>query len=340
MKALRNYGAGDIRIEDLSLPPLQGDEVRIAVEWCGICGSDKHGYERRFARSVYTPGHEFSGTVLETGGDVTGCKPGDRVIVNPLFTCGKCLPCRQGYSNLCENLVLFGLSGIFGAFAEETTVKDNMVIKIPDSLPLDIAALAEPTCIAAHALRISKFKAGDTAVVFGAGSIGLLMVNLLKAAGCTKIIAVSRTGSKLKLARELGAHLTIDAGTEDAAAIINEYAGGVDLAFELSGAQQSFSSAMAVLRARGELVMISLPEKPMAYDVRPALHKEISVLTSQCSNGEFPMVAELLANGTLDVGGVITKKIYLDDIVGEGFEALCNDASQLKILVTPKKENL
>ena len=340
MKAARFYGTGDIRIEELALPPLEQDEVRIEVAWCGICGSDKHRYESPFSGSVFTPGHEFSGTVRAVGGAVTLCKPGDRVIVNPLFTCGKCLPCRQGYTNLCENLVFFGLSGIFGAFAEETTVKEHMVIKIPDNLPLDLAAVAEPTGIAAHALRISKFKAGDTAAVFGAGSIGLLLISLLKAAGCTKIIAVSRTASKLRLAQKLGAHAVIHPDETDAAKKIMEMTGGVDLAFELSGAQQSFSSAMASLRARGELVMISLPHRPMEYNVMQALHKEIRVLTSQCTNGEFPMVAQMLADGTVAAGEVVTKRIYLDDLVKEGLDTLRDDPSQLKILVTPKRENI
>ena len=340
MKSARFYGTRDVRIEEVVLPPLKEDDVKIEVEWCGLCGSDKGLYEKPFTRSVFTPGHEFSGTVCEIGSAVTQCKPGDRVIVNPLFTCGKCLSCRKGFPNLCENLVLYGLSGISGAFAEETTVKENMVVKIPDALPFDIAAVAEPTCIAAHALRVSKFKPGDTAAVFGTGQIGLLLINLLKISGCTKIIAVSRTASKLDLALKMGAHAVIRPDEVDAAEKIMEISGGVDLAFELSGAQQSFSSALAALRARGELVVISLPAKPISFDVMPALHKELSILTSQCSNGEFPIVAELLADGSVAAGEIVTKKIHLDDIVKEGYETLLSDPTQLKILVTPKRENM
>ena len=342
MKAARKYDAGDIRIEDLVLPPLQADDVKIAVEWAGICGSDKHSYERSspFARDPFTVGHEFSGTVIEVGGEVARIKVGDRVIVNPLFFCGKCPACLQGYTNLCENLVLFGLNGIFGAFAEETTVKENMVYKIPDNLPLDVAAVSEPTCIAAHALRISKFKPGDTAAVFGVGAIGLLMVSLLKASGCTKIIATARTASKLALAKELGADITINPNDPDADEQIKALASTVDVAFELSGAQQSVDMAMRMLRVKGELCIISLPAQPIQYNAMMAIHKEITVTSSQCSNGEFPMVAELLASGAVNGAAVITKKIHLDDLVKEGFETLIVDSSQLKILVTPKRENL
>lgn len=340
MKAARNYGGGDIRIEELVLPPIKEDEVKIAVEWAGICGSDKHSYEMKAPRPVFTPGHEFSGTVIETGGEVRRIKPGDRVVVNPLFFCGKCPACLRGDSNHCESLVFFGLSGIYGAFAEETVVRETMVTKIPDSLPLDIAALAEPACIAAHALRTSKFKPGDAAAVYGAGAIGLLLVSLLKTSGCTKIIATARTKSKRDLALKLGADIVFDPGAPGAEETIKGLSNSMDLAFELSGAQQSFTMAFDMLRPRGELMMISLPQKPFDYPGWIAVNKEISVKGSKCTNGEFPMMAELLANGSVNAAPVITKKIHLDDLVEEGFETLISDNEQLKILVTPKRENL
>ena len=340
MKAARNYGNGEIRIEDLVLPPIKEDEVKIAVEWAGICGSDKHMYERKIPRSVCTPGHEFSGTVIETGAEVKRIRKGDRVVVNPLFFCGKCPACLRGYTNNCENLVFFGLNGIYGAFAEETVVRETMVTEIPDSLPFDLAALAEPACIAAHALRISKFKPGDTAAVFGVGAIGLLMVSLLKTSGCTKIIATARTKSKRDLALALGADIVFNPDAPDAEEIIKALANSVDLVYEVSGAQQSFTMAFGMLRVRGELVMISLPQDPFAYPARVAVNKEISVVGSKCTNGEFPMIVELLANGSINAAPVITKKIHLDDLVEEGLETLVRDNEQLKILVTPKRENM
>ena len=340
MKAARNYGEGIIKIEDLVLPPIKEDEVKIAVEWAGICGSDKHGYERKAPRPVSTPGHEFSGTVIEVGGACKRVKVGDRVVVNPLFFCGKCPACIAGNSNNCENLVMFGLNGIMGAFAEETTVLETMVTVIPDNLPLDIAALAEPTCIAAHALRLSKFQPGHSAAVLGVGAIGLLLVSLLKASGCTKIIATARTKSKRDLALKLGADIVFDPSAPDAEETIKGLNKSVDLVFEVSGAEESFIMAFGMLKIRGELLMISLPQKPFAYPVGLAVNKEISVIGSKCTNGEFPWVTELMASGAINAAPVITKKIHLDDLVEEGFETLIKDNEQLKILVTPKRENL
>ncbi|MCL1849706.1 MAG: alcohol dehydrogenase catalytic domain-containing protein [Clostridiales bacterium] len=341
MKAARNYGEGVIKIEDLVLPPIKEDEVKIAVEWAGICGSDKHGYERKGPRPApSTMGHEFSGTVIEVGALCKRIQVGDRVVVNPIFFCGKCAECIAGNSNNCENTVMYGLSGIQGAFSEETTVLETMVTKIPDNLPLDIAALAEPTCIGAHALRLSKFRPGMTAAVLGVGAIGLLLVSLLKASGCTKIIATARTKSKRDLAEELGADFTFDPSAPDAEEIIKGLNKSCDIVFEVSGAQESFTMAHTMLKFKGDLVVISLPGKPFELPIGMVVNKEISVIGSRCTNGEFPWIVELMASGAINAAPVITKKIYLDDLVEEGFETLMKDNEQLKILVTPKRENV
>lgn len=342
MKAARFYAARDVRVEDVDLPPISCSEVKIEVEWCGLCGSDKHMYLKPFdIPCPVTLGHEFSGTVTDVGNDVTKIKPGDRVVVNPLFVCGKCPSCKQGCPNLCDHLNLFGYHQTFGAFADVAIVQEDMVIKIPDSLPFDIAAITEPAAIALHALRMSQFKAGDSAAVFGAGPIGLLLISLLKASGASKIFAVGHTESKRQHALRLGATLAIDPDKENPTEVIcNLTDGGVNVTFDLAGVQESFSLGLSVLRTRGEMVIVSLSDGELLFDAMSALRKEIKIITSQCSSDEFPIVVDLLASGILNTEGIITKVIHLDDIVTEGFEALINDKSQLKILVTPKKENI
>ena len=339
MKAARFYGVKDVRIEELSSAVVGKGEVKIEVAWCGLCGSDKHMYVHPFDIPLpVTLGHEFSGRIIEVGEGVTKFKIQDRVVVNPLIVCGKCDNCKRGYSNLCENLILYGYFGTEGGFSESTVVSEDMVIKIPDKLPLDKAALTEPVAIALHALRISQFKAGDAVAIFGAGPIGLFLTSLLKAAGAKRIYVIGHTEAKRIHAIKLGATRVIDPDKENVIEIIKEETGGgVNVAFELSGAQEAFSLSLDILRVRGEVVIVSLPVSPFSFDAFKAMSKELKVSTSQCSIDEFPMVVEMLANDMLNVEGMITKKIHLEDIVEEGFETLLKDKSHLKILVTPKK---
>jgi len=342
MKAARIYAAKDVRIENIELGEIKNDEVKIEVEWCGICGSDKHMYVEPFMEPLpMTLGHEFSGRVVEIGSNVTKVKVGDRVVVNPLVTCGKCINCRRGYPNLCENIILFGYHGIYGGFAEYTLVKEDMVVNIPDKLSFDKAALVEPAAVATHALRTSQFKVGDRVAVFGAGPIGLFLISALKVAGASQILVIAHTEARRQLAQKLGATRVIDPDKENVTEIIKEMGSeGIDVVYETSGAQQSFTLGLSILRARGEMVIISLPQKELYFDAAKILQKEIRIITSQCSNDEFPVVVKLLAEDMLNVEGIITKKIHLEDLVQEGFDTLLKDKSQIKILVTPKRENL
>ena len=343
MKAARYYGARDLRIEDIDLGPISESEVRIKIEWCGICGSDKHLYASNPRPGMVVPltmGHEFTGTVIEAGKNVTRTKVGDRVVVDPLLYCGKCWACTHGHPQLCEKLVFFGFSGPRGAFAEETIVDETIVYPISDKLSFEQAGILEPTCIAMHALRISKFRPGDNAIVFGAGPIGLLQVSLLRTAGATNIIMVGHHQHRLDHAMKLGATLALDPDRDNVVEAIKDATkGGADVAFEISGAQQCFTMGMNSLKALGEMVVVSLSVN-FELEARNALHNELKVLTSQCTKDEFPIVADMMAHGLINTDGIITKKILLDNIAEEGFETLHRDKSQLKILVTPNADNL
>ncbi len=341
MKAARLYGYKDLRVEKVTLDKLLFKEVMVDVEWCGLCGSDKHAYlgQIPIPSLPVTLGHEFSGSVEKIGEGVTNVNVGDRVVVNPLFVCGQCDSCRRGYPNLCKNIIPYGYHGKSGAFAKKAIVKDYMLTKIPDKLPLDKAAIVEPTGIAIHSLRISSFRAGDNTVVFGAGTIGLLLTSLLKNAGARNIIVVGHTESKRALALKLGASRIIDPDREDALKTIDDITGGngADVVFDTAGAQETFTLGIKALRPRGEFIYVGLPQNDIKMNVFEAMIKEVKITTSYCTINEFPVSVEFLANAKIDTDGIITKKIYLDDIVEEGFEALLNDKNQIKILVTPKQ---
>lgn len=211
MKAARWYKAHDIRIDDIEEPQVSAGKVKIKVAWTGICGSDLHEY---LAGPIFVPvgkphkishdiapivmGHEFSGEVVEVGAGVSKFKAGDRVVVEPILACRECEACREGKYNLCGDLGFHGLSGGGGGFSSFTMVDEHMVHRMPDGLSYEQGALVEPAAVALHAVRMSKLKAGDKAAVFGAGPIGLLVIEALRAAGASEIYVVELSPQRAK----------------------------------------------------------------------------------------------------------------------------------------------
>lgn len=345
MKAARFHAAKDIRVEEVSIPEMKDDSVKIEIEWCGLCGSDMHEYiagPMVINEPTVTMGHEFSGTVTEIGEHVTSIKVGDRVVVEPFVACWKCEACRTGNYNVCENLQCFGLAGHQGGFAEFVVAPEDRVFKLPDTMSFEQGALVEPTAVVTHAVRNSQFRIGDTVAVFGAGPIGLLLVQTVKAAGASKIIVVEVSDTRRETALKLGATDIINPIEENPVQKIMSLTGnkGVDVAFEAAGVQPTFEAGLNSTKTKGELMIVSLWEKPVSYNPTVAVMQEKKISTSLGYRFIFPSVIELINNGMINEDIVITKKIHLDDITEEGFESILNDRTQCKILVTPKRSNL
>lgn len=347
MKAARWYKAGDIRVEEVSEPQVSAGKVKINVAWTGICGSDLHEY---IAGPIFIPvdkphaisgeqapiimGHEFSGVVSEIGEGVTRVKVGDRVVVEPILSCGNCDACRHGKYNLCDELGFHGLSGGGGGFASYTVVAEHMVHKMPDSLSLEQGALVEPAAVALHAVRISKLRAGDKAVVFGAGPIGLLVVEALRAAGAAQIYVVELSEQRSKKALELGASQAINPATENVAERIRELSGGgVEVAFEITGVPSVLQQNIDCVRYEGEVIVVSIWEKDAAIQPNTLVLKERTMKGTIAYRDVFPATMELMTQGYFAADKLITKKIQIDDIVTEGFETLVKEKTQIKILV-------
>ena len=353
MKAARWYAPKDIRVEDVEEPKIvKDDDVKVKIKWCGICGSDLHEY---LAGPIFIPvgkphpltgevapvimGHEFSGEVVEVGKSVTNVKPGDRVVVEPVDVCGKCPACLAGQYNLCSSLGFHGLAGGGGGFAEYTTFTSRFVHKIPDSLPYDKAALVEPMSVALHSLRAGNFEIGQTAVVAGAGPIGLATIECLKAAGARQVIVVQRKSVRQEYALRSGADVLLDPGAVDVVAEIRRLTGGTgaDIAFETTGAAQCHNLLLDGLRFAGTMVITSIWEDGMKYDPNTVVMTEKKIVGSICYCNDFPSVISMMSDGRIKANGYITKRIALDDIVKQGFETLTGPEkkAQVKIIVTP-----
>ena len=346
MKAARWHGVKDIRVEDIPEPSPATGEVKVKVAWTGICGSDLHEY---LAGPIFVPvdeehalshdkapitmGHEYCGTVTELGEGVSDLSVGDRVAIEPIFACGDCAACLEGKYNLCNSLGFVGLSGGHGGFAAYSVVPARMVHKMPDDLSMEQGALVEPAAVALHAVRLSKIKAGDKAAVFGAGPIGLLVVESLRVAGASEIHVVEPSEVRRQKALELGATSVIDPTSSDAVETIRTATGGVHVAFEVTGVPAVLPQCIGSTRHEGQTLIVSIWEGDASFQPNTAVLKERQLQGTIAYRNVYPAVMALMTQGYFSSEKLVTKRIALDDISAEGFEALVAEKSHVKILV-------
>lgn len=355
MKAARWFGNKDVRVVDMETPEIKNDEVLIDVQGCGICGSDLHGFQTGALMSVdeehpvshrkapLTMGHEYSGIINSVGKDVTNVKPGDRVVVEPLLYCGTCNPCKEGYYNTCDSVGFQGLNGD-GAFADQTKFKANMIHKIPSTMSFEDGALVEPLTVAYHSLRKGNFEKGMSAIVSGAGTIGLSTIKCLKAMGAGEIYVIQRKSVRQEYAKAEGATV-IDPNECDAVAEISKLTGGkmADVAFETTGSQQCYDLLVRSIKNQGTVVITSIWEHNIEVNLNDLVVTEKNVVGTICYNGnDFEEVIKLIGDGVLDTTGLITKKIALEDIVEQGFGTLTgpDKKKHVKVLVIPETSSI
>ena len=345
MKAARWYKQKDVRVEEVEIPKVGEQQIKIAVKYCGICGSDLHEYlggpifipvgtPHPYTKEVapITMGHEFSGEVVETGAGITKFKVGDRVTVEPIVAKDG----LKGKYNLDPNLTFIGLGGGGGGFSEFVVVNEDQAHKLPDNIDYEQGALTEPAAVALYAVRQSKFRAGDKVAVFGCGPIGLLIVDALRAGGATEIYAVELSPERQEKAKKLGA-IIVDPSKVDGVKEIREKTnGGVDVSYEVTGVPKVLQQALEVPQKDGELMVVSIWETTAPIHPNEIVIQEKTVKGVIAYRDVFPNVLQLMGQGYFSKDLLVTKHIKVDDIVNEGFEALVKEKSQVKILVSPK----
>lgn len=357
MKAALWYNKNDIRVEEIDEPKVTKGNVKIKVKWCGICGSDLHEF---LGGPIFIPvgqphplskneapvvlGHEFSGEVVEIGDGVKNFKAGDRVVVEPMVVCGECPACKEGKYNLCSTLGFHGLCGSGGGLAEYTVFPEEYVHKLPDSMTYEQGALIEPMAVALHSIRIANFNVGDTAIVLGSGPIGLATIECLKSAGAKLVVVLQRKSIRQEYAKRAGADVVLDPNVVDIAEEVKKLTGGVgvDFAFETTGAKIGFDTGLNSLKYNGTMVITSIWEGDVTFNPNKLVFTEKKIVGTLAYRHEFPATMALMNDGRIKADGYITKKVYLDDIVDEGFGTLTgpDKKKQVKILVTPDKSLL
>ena len=345
MKALLLTAPSKLEYVDFPDPKPADDEVIVGIRACGICGSDIHGWDGSTGRRQppLIMGHEAAGEVLATGPRVTAWRAGDRVTFDSTISCGQCRFCREGHINLCENRRVVGVAPTeykqHGAFAERLAIPERILYRLPDALPYDQAAMVEPVSIAVHAVQRTKLAPNATAVVIGSGMIGLLVIQALRWAGARQIVAVDLADNRLALARQLGATHTVNSGKADAAAEVARITEGLgaDVAFEVVGFTATLNLALATLKRGGACVLVgNLSPKTQDFPLQAAVTKELTIVGSCASAGEYPLCLDLIARGAIDVKPMIEAVVPLADGAGWFSKLSAKDGGKyMKVILAP-----
>lgn len=343
MKALTLIESNRFVWDDAPEPECGPDDVLVAVKSCGICGSDIHGMDGSSGRRIppIIMGHEASGVIASVGERVARWRTGDRVGFDSVIFCGQCPSCLSGHTNLCEGRRVIGVSCAdyrrHGAFAEFVSIPQHVLFPLPEGLSFDEAAFGEPVAVALHAVRMAQPAPGCTAVVIGAGLIGLLVIQALKRAGCARVLAVDLEPSRLDLARTLGADATLRSGEPDTLSQIRAWAGGdgADLAMEVVGISPTIQLAVRSVRKGGRVGAVGNLKATVDFPLQELVTREISVAGSCASAGEYEEALQAIAEGSIRVRPLMSATAPLSE--GQlWFDRLYRgEGNLLKVLLHP-----
>lgn len=349
MQALRWHSATDLRLDDVDAPgaPVPGHAV-VQVAYCGICGTDLHEFAHGPVLIRTTPhpltgeapplalGHELSGTVLALGSPVPGISVGDRVVADPCWRCGQCHWCRRGEYHLCALGGSVGLASA-GAFAEQVTVPAEGLSRLPDSVPDDVAALAEPLAVGLHAIRRAAVQPGDHVLLLGAGPIGVAALLAARLAGAAGLYVSEPAPGRRERAARLGATEVFDPGTDDVRREVFLRTGrvGPDVVVEATGVGALAAEAIRAARRGGRVVLAGVGGDELTVPTAQLVFYERTVLGSLGYNHDIPRVIDLLAAGRLSADELISGCHPLTEGVDVFAELAAGRSDQLKVLLRP-----
>lgn len=342
MKAVQLVEIGrPLEMQEVPLPPVGEGDVLVRIRAAGICHSDAH-YRAGISPVGPLPqtlGHEIAGVVEGVGPAVRSLRPGDRVCLHYLITCGECPYCRRGTEQFCVQGEMVGKHRD-GGYAEYITVPARSVVPLPDEIPFEHGAvLMCSSATSFHALRKARLAPGETVAVFGVGGLGMSAVQLARAFGALEVYAVDIHAGKLALAEKYGA-VPVDAAVHDPVAELQRLTNGqgVDVALELIGLPTTMRQAVQVLAPFGRAVLVGIADRPLQVDTyREILGKEAEVIgSSDHLLTELPLLLEFVRRGRLDLSEVVTRTIPLEaEAVNQTLDALERFAGDVRTVITP-----
>ncbi len=334
MKAAVLKDKGNMVIEEVPTPTAGPGEVVLKMRRVGICGSDLHLYMTGLLPPDTIMGHECSGVVAEVGEGVEEWQVGDRAAIHGGLSCGKCFWCRNGNDNICREMGGIGLGDMPGGYAEYLRALPPQMVRVPDGVSLEEAALLDPFSTAYHGIRLSGFKMRETALVMGAGPIGLCTIQQLKLAGARTVVATEFVERRAGAAKEYGADVVLSPN-DDVLGTMAELTGGVgaDYVFECVGVPATTDEAFRLVRRAGKVVLVGVCMEPATVQPVFWMINEISMQTTMgFTQSEFKTSLELIRKGALKTAGLVTETISLDQ-VPDAFERLLSPNDEIKVLV-------
>jgi L-iditol 2-dehydrogenase len=343
LRALVKYasGRGHVEIRDVPEPRVGPGQVKVEVKAAGVCGSDLHIYYDEIAIPIVPPvvmGHEFAGVIAEVGDGVDHVRVGDRVTCETTaWSCGRCLQCRLGHYNMCAERKVVGYA-VDGCFARACVVNERQVHLLPENVDFQAGALTEPLACAVHAvLELTSIVAGDHVMITGPGPVGLLCLQLVKAAGGFALVCGTRQDAeRLELARRFGADVTVDVDREDALEIVRDLTGGegADVFLECAGAPPAARLGLEATRRGGQYTQVGLFPAPFELKFDLIAYKELQVTGSLGQRWtSWQRALSLMAHGVVDTGSLVSHVLPLTDW-REAFR-LAEEGEGLKIVLEP-----
>ena len=336
MQALVYAAPHKAEVREVPEPQPRDRAVKVRTHFCGICGTDIgiHAGKHPRAKPPLIFGHEFVGTVEDVRGSTRGFEPGDRVVAYPLISCGRCLPCRTGHPHVCETLRLIGIDRD-GGMADYVWVDEDVLFKVPDTLSDRIAALVEPLAVIVRSMHQSRFQLRDSAVVIGAGPIGVLTAIVLRHSGASRIVISDVDEGRLGLCRSFGFE-TVNGSDGGVVDYVKEITNGegMDVVFECAGVESSAREMTQVCRVGGMICMTGIHKAPHAVDLRELNFKEQTIVGSRVyTKREFEQTVAYADGIKEDLERVITQVVPLGK-AGGVFDMIADPAvDTLKVLV-------
>ena len=334
MQAVTYIGNSTVELTTRDQLAPGAGEVQIAVAYTGICGTDLHVLHGSMDARVSLPavlGHEMSGRIAAVGDGVEDWVVGDPVTIMPLDWCGQCPACRAGHQHICQNLDFIGIDSP-GSLQGRWNVPAHVLVRLPESLRLDHAALVEPVAVSVHDVRRAGLQAGEKAVVIGGGPIGVLIATAARHTGA-EVVVIELDPSRRRMIQDLGFDV-LDPTAQDQVEWVEEWTGGAgaDVVFEVSGAPAAVLGATALAKVRGRLVIVAIPPQPRPLDLQRVFWRELSIVGARVyERPDFETAVDMLTDGVVPAEQLITAIVPLADTAG-AFDKLASGQA-MKVLI-------